>query len=313
MTEKKPSLKFPYDVHDISDRFKNISEAHDDTEIFSPISSSLNTDTINIDWLDQYTNAHRIAEENVEFMRKWILKIPFNDLLNELKINYVGKMGAFSCENDRHEIQEYIDEAIEDEDVRYLMYAYTAATAFYRQLNKDLAKRGSLFRFETQIADRSNDNQVPMNLGEYLFTACLIHHPSADSFYHPDWTTYRGVNMTPSELKQYVPGARILVRSFLSSSKLIDVARIYLDLVSGEKIPVLCIYHITQSRTAMYVKEVSKFPLEEEVLIRPYAVFCVKKVEKEKVIQIILEELPSTTGMFYLLKELFYFIIFSRE
>jgi hypothetical protein len=54
---------------------------------------------------------------------------------------------------------------------------------------------------------------------------------------------------------------------------------------------------------------VSAFPQEEEILIRPFAVFCVKKVEKEsfqyeghgKATQIFLDECPSTTGMYSLL------------
>jgi hypothetical protein len=166
---------------------------------------------------------------------------------------------------------------------------------------------GSTFRFESQISDRLNDDQVPSNLGEYIFTACVIHHPSVEHFYHSNCTTYRGVNMTRWELEQYVPGARILVRSFLSTSKNVEVARIYFDLTGGEKIPILCIYHVTQSRSAVAIQEVSKFAQEEEILIRPFTVFCVIKVEKAsldydeqgRIIQIFLEELPSTTGMYY--------------
>jgi len=163
---------------------------------------------------------------------------------------------------------------------------------------------GSTFRFVTQISDRSNDDQPPINLGEFIFTACLLHHPSVEHFYRSNCTTYRGVNMTQWELEQYVPGARILIRSFLSSSKCKDIPKVYLDLISGKKIPVLCIYHITQERTAMSIEQISRFPEEEEVLIRPYAVFCVMKIDKadsqydeqERVREIFLEELPSSTG-----------------
>lgn len=113
--------------------------------------------------------------------------------------------------------------------------------------------------------------------------------------------------MTRWELEQYVPGARILVRSFLSTSKSMNVPRIYFDLLSEKIIPVLCVYNITQSRTAMAIQEISQFAQEEEVLIRPFAVFCVMRVEKasldydeqRRVMQIFLEELPSTVGMCY--------------
>lgn len=136
------SHKLSLDQHEICERLKNSSEVQTDTEVFSPVSPGVYTATNSIDWLDRYTNAHRIADENIEFMRKWILKIPLNDLLNEINMNYVGKMDAFSCENHRHQIQEYINDAIEYDDIRYLIYAYTAPTSFYRQLNIDLAKRG---------------------------------------------------------------------------------------------------------------------------------------------------------------------------
>ena len=111
--------------------------------------------------------------------------------------------------------------------------------------------------------------------------------------------------MTLSEIEQYVLGARILVRSFLSSSKRAEIAAIYLNLINAEKIPVLCVYHITQLRTAMHVRDISDFPDEDEVLIRPFTVFYVKKVERASlgddgertVAHIFLEEVPSTVGM----------------
>jgi hypothetical protein len=131
------------------------------------------------------------------------------------------------------------------------------------------------------MSDRQHDDEIPLNMGEYIFTACLIHHPSVDVYYGSCWKTYRGMNVTQSELEQYVPGARILIRSFLSTSRNTSVASIYFDFTREEKIPVLCIYSITQSRTALNVSTISEFPEEEEVLIRPFAVFCVKKVEKK--------------------------------
>ena len=167
---------------------------------------------------------------------------------------------------------------------------------------------GSTFRFQSQIFDRLKDDQVPSDLGEYIFTACVLHHPSVEHLYHPNWTTYRGVNMTQWDLEQYVPGARILVRSFLSTSKNVNIAKFYFDFVSENKIPVLCIYHITQSRTAMSIQDISRFNQEEEVLIRPFAVFRVVKIERGsldydqqgRVVQVFLEELPPTTGMYCL-------------
>lgn len=164
---------------------------------------------------------------------------------------------------------------------------------------------GSNFRFTSSRFGGQHDDETPLNLGEYIFTACLIHHPSADIYYSSSCKTYRGMNITPSDLEKYVPGARILIRSFLSTSKRASVASIYFDFTDHTRIPVLCIYSITQSRTALSISEISEFSEEEEILIRPYAVFSVDKVEKDsflhegkKVTQIFLEELPSATGRF---------------
>jgi hypothetical protein len=149
MAEKEAQGKLSSNVCGINNQCRETFENLNDTEIFSPISPGVNANASKIDWLDRYINAHRIAEENTEFMRKWILKIPLNDLLHELNRNYVGKMDAFSCERHRRNIQEYIDAAIEYEDVRYLIHAYTAPTAFFRQLNVDLAKRGKFSKYFT--------------------------------------------------------------------------------------------------------------------------------------------------------------------
>ena len=140
---KFPSTNNPlFDLYGICERFRISSDVQNDTEVFSPVSPVLDTDAQKIDWLDKYINAHRIAEENLEFMRKWMLKIPLADLLTALNTNYIGKMDALSHEDNRRDIQEYIEKAIDDDDVCYLIYAYTAPTPFFRQLNIDLAKRG---------------------------------------------------------------------------------------------------------------------------------------------------------------------------
>jgi hypothetical protein len=145
MAEKCVSKKLQYNVYDFRDRFTNHSDIRNDTEIFSPISIHPNETTDKIDWLDQYTNAHRIAEENIEFMRIWLLKLPFLDLLNELKMNYIGKICSFTTDADRHRIEEFVNRAIQKQDTMYLIQAYTANTAFFYQLNKDLARRGKHF------------------------------------------------------------------------------------------------------------------------------------------------------------------------
>ena len=38
-----------------------------------------------IEWLDSYKNAYRISHENRELMRRWLLKISFQKLLDEIE------------------------------------------------------------------------------------------------------------------------------------------------------------------------------------------------------------------------------------
>ena len=142
MVDKKSAIKFQHDECESCDRFRNDSDSQDNTLIFSPVTSGLIENANKIDWVDEYTNAHRIAEENIKFMRTWLLKIPFADLLNEVKRNYIGRKCSFRTDRDCNRIQEFVDLAITKHHASYLIQAYTANTSFYKQLNEDLAKRG---------------------------------------------------------------------------------------------------------------------------------------------------------------------------
>ncbi|CAF1508755.1 unnamed protein product, partial [Didymodactylos carnosus] len=112
--------------------------------LFSPVkpaaADSTTTDTCNqVQWLDEYANAHRISQENHEHMRRWLIKIPLEHLLIRIKNEYVEKMAKLGQAN--HQINDTLQAAIDEEDPRYLLYAYTKATSFFGQLNKDLAQK----------------------------------------------------------------------------------------------------------------------------------------------------------------------------
>jgi hypothetical protein len=99
-------------------------------------------------WIDAYANAHRIALENHEYMRKWLTKIPLIDIINMIKTDYVNQMNTVLTEDNLSVIQEYITLANDEDDVRYLIYAYTTPTSFFKQINIDLAERGMLIIME---------------------------------------------------------------------------------------------------------------------------------------------------------------------
>jgi hypothetical protein len=139
---------------------------------------------------------------------------------------------------------------------------------------------GSDFRFEDHDVKKYRDDEPPSGFGQYLFTAVVIHHPIFAPFYY-DGTTYRGMNLSQADFDQYVPGARILTRSFLSTSKSIHPVSYYLQFDSPGIVPVVCIYRTIQlsSATSLAIAGLSAIPAEDEVLIFPFVAFRVVKVD----------------------------------
>jgi hypothetical protein len=139
---------------------------------------------------------------------------------------------------------------------------------------------GSDFRFEDHDMKKYRDDEPPSGFGQYLFAAIVIHHPIFAPFYYGG-TTYRGMNLSQADFDQYVPGARILTRSFLSTSKSIHPVSVYLQFNNPDIVPVLCIYRTTQSlpATGLAIAGLSAIPVEDEVLIFPFVAFRVVKVD----------------------------------
>lgn len=153
------------------------------------------------------------------------------------------------------------------------------------------------------------------------FLHVLIHYPSVDISYSSNCKISRGMNITKCQLEKSFPVGRILIRSFVSTSGKASVASMDFNWTHHERIPVLCIYSITQSRTALNISEISEFTEEEQILIRPFSVFCVEKVEEKiysydenrKIPEILLNELSSTTGLFHRIISNEFFIFFSSR
>jgi hypothetical protein len=243
--------------------------------------------TVEIEWLDNYKNAYRIAYENREHMKRWLLKVPLKKLLEEIDIGYIDKI-QFSSQEFKEQIQDYLKLVIEYEQPIGLIGVYSSGEAcFCTKLNYDLAEIGSNFRFlSTQNLFNSGylDNEAPKGLGQHIFAAILMNHP----IFHPYFktgTTYRGMCMTPGELEQYKEGDIVLTRSFLSTSKDENVAKFFMPdddnkkQADEEKLPVMCIYKVVNPRSSLYIEELSNFPDEKEVLIVPFAVFRITKID----------------------------------
>jgi hypothetical protein len=49
----------------------------------------------------------------------------------------------------------------------------------------------------------------------------------------------------------------------------------------SRKQPVMCIYKIKNPRSCLCIEDISEFPMEQEVLILPFTVFVVMKVDND--------------------------------
>ena len=114
-----------------------------------------------------------------------------------------------------------------------------------------------------------------------MFAAIIINHPSIDHWRYTG-VTYRGMNVNKDELNQYILDARILTRSFLSTSKQIDTAFLYLQYNDPILRPVLCVYRVTQHHTSIDISDLSAVKGEDEVLIIPFIAFRVVQVDMDR-------------------------------
>jgi hypothetical protein len=165
----QPRKRFINDDHEDKNN-KQETMSISSTTLFSPVSvAPSNTKTKNatsideeerLEWLDAYDSAHRIAQENHEYMRKWLTKIPLTNILRAINNDYIDNPSTELNDKHRVEIRTYIEVADSDDDPRHLVYAYTLETNFYRQLNRDLAQRGQLLLNILIITSKFNQLQI---------------------------------------------------------------------------------------------------------------------------------------------------------
>ncbi|CAF1593554.1 unnamed protein product [Rotaria sp. Silwood1] len=233
-----------------------------------------------VEWLDSYKNAYRIAYENHEHMKRWLTKVALHKLLKAIVNDYIEKI-KFKDENDRKIIKEELSYVIEEDDPLGLLMTYTnPRVQFHYLLNHDLAELGSDFRFvSTQALINSGyvDNEPPQGLGQYIFTSIVINHPRFHP-YHYSGTTFRGMKITKKDLEEYNKGNIVLTRSFLSTSTDRSIAELFIDCTNNEiHPPVMCIYKVINPRSSLFIEKISHIGDEKEVLIVPFTVFQVKE------------------------------------
>ena len=105
------------------------------------------------------------------------------------------------------------------------------------------------------------------------------------------------MRITRDKLKEYNEGDIVMTRSFLSTSEMKEVAMHFLGAPNNhdevqsikdnerqlgdgeEKQSVMCIYKVIYPRSSLDITELSVFDQEKEVLIAPFAVFQIMKIE----------------------------------
>ncbi|CAF0893549.1 unnamed protein product [Adineta steineri] len=185
------------------------------------------------------------------------------------------------------ELKTCFREAIDEQNyLKYFIKAYTLTNGFHRVLNKHLAL------YILHYFDARPYSSTP---AEYRLINCLVHIVTL-VINHPDvcqhkykGVSYRGMLMSPNDLKPYRIGHYILNKSFVSTSKNREIAQIYAgsaqESVSSitsnhhdpSEVSVILKFTIKQDDTGLDIKDMLMIEgEEEEVLILPFSVFQVK-------------------------------------
>ncbi|CAF3421913.1 unnamed protein product [Rotaria sp. Silwood2] len=200
-------------------------------------------------------------------------------MFEKIEKNYINKGLAKFDEIDN--IKRFFQKATEEQDPRWILKAYTAETDFYKVLN-------------TEIACGANQYQ---NERRYII-ALLWHHPKLDEMAFIG-SSYRVMQVNSDDLRKYQINCSLMTKSFLSSSIDQKLAELFLlQKVSTEeettrpsrtksdgaciKQWVMCVYNIKHRRTALHIENCSQYANEGEILIMPYTVFKVKRINHIK-------------------------------
>ncbi|CAF1237226.1 unnamed protein product [Adineta steineri] len=183
----------------------------------------------------------------------------------------------------------FFRKAIKEQDPKWIIKAYTAETEFYKILNKEIAGGASRFQNERR----------------YIITL-LIHHPKLDELTYVGHS-YRVLQITQDDLNKYERNSCLMTKSFLSSCIDQKIAELFIlrkehaergtimpvrTRVDGTimKFWVMCIYHIKHPRTALHIENSSQYANEGEILIMPYSVFKIKRINHMKPLSVPIDQ-----------------------
>ena len=200
---------------------------------------------------------------------------------------------------------DYFKIAAERNDPKVVLQAYSESTEFTKHINGDMAKNTY---HELALYCTSLNCNVLARTQDVIqaFITILFHRRLNEDLCVGHITVYRGFALdSENVLKGYEAGATIITTTFLSASKDLTVAKLFMEAGSASTKPyqilLLCIYKIhNYRRTAVDMVGISQFPEEEEVLVYPYVPFriisYVKKTNEQtgkQQIEVELEEIGN--------------------
>ncbi|CAF2146063.1 unnamed protein product [Rotaria magnacalcarata] len=217
------------------------------------------------EWIFVESDPSSYASFNRKSLWKCQTDEEFDRLCRGIRQYYINENGPLADVKHIEEVRILIDDAIEHKDPTQAVRAYTAETGFYRRVNTDLS----------QMPTHWSGTKHERNLA-----SIMMFHPVFQSFAFTG-ETYRGMAMSLQDLKQYAVNSVFMNKTFLSTSKQRKRAEPFAVSDNSSTVSsVICKYLIKRIGTALAIENISEYPLEQEVLILPYASFRVKRLEK---------------------------------
>lgn len=217
-----------------------------------------------IDWIQYNADAASLAN-NFRFRqtgRPWI---------NKSVVHLLTYIQNEIPDIEKNRINSFIVQA--QNNLLYLLKAFTVESQFYISLNKDLS--------------RVKLNQNP-NIGIKYFVDCFYNCPTFENLSYSG-KVYRGMWMTNDDSKQYCVGSRVINKIFLSTTKeqkLAEEFALKSFHSSGKqsdgvaKVFALCTYEIINKRTGLNIEHISEYRNEKEVLIGPHNTFLITTIRQ---------------------------------
>jgi hypothetical protein len=211
----------------------------------------------------------------------------------------------------------FLEQAREKTDARYLIRAYTIESKFYRILNQKLTQRRSKKSTNNNKNHQIQKTMTTFNRGFAMAQSLLTEKLQTDNSDITDWVhrymgtihsliyqptfqftglTYRSMWIKQENLSSCTEKQLYMCnKTLISTSKNYKIAKHFIDenIPSTGQIPVMCTYLIDcyTSFKAIDIHTISEYPEEEEILIFPGIPFEIRKIDMNTTMNMIEIEL----------------------